>query len=1014
MVTHGLSGQDGSARTALRIVFGHAAIAMALYGGMLLLALYVGHVFDRAHRQAVEDASGAMHVRLAAARIDTEFETAVDHLLVLARNSGVLGLAEADTVMNRVGAGRAFAALAGEVGRIFRLRFWNPAGQEIIRTERSPGGVETTLYDRHPADPARFPGQALELARGSILISRLTLDLDDGRAVVAWRPAIRFTTPIHATDGKLSGLLSIDLDASALFDDLAAFAEGAGELIVLDEEGYWLAGGDPRRRWAFAFGRDDRFGLEHPDVWRSMQASSAGRVVDRGRAYIFTSVAVVTAAARALLDGHSPVRVGTERGETGRYWHVAWSAPVVTGSIVTQWSAWVFALFLIAGGVPILAFVYAHDRRKAAVAELRRNREFLETLVESIQVPIYFKDRHGRYLGCNAAWEAFRNIRRQDVIGKTSFDINPPEIAERHAREDSHLLGSGEAVQTVESKVQVRDQGLRDVLLTKAVFRDEHNAPAGIIAAVQDITERKQMEAAIRRAKEAAEEANAAKSGFLANMSHELRTPLNAIIGYSDMLLEDAEEEGDERYAADLRKIHTAGHHLLGVINDILDLSKIEAGRMDLQVEDVDVCEVTRSVATTAETLIRKNGNRFRLDCPAGLRPIRADSMRLRQILLNLLSNAAKFTEAGEIVLSVAVAGPSLVISVRDTGIGMTPAQMEKLFTAFTQADSSTTRRFGGTGLGLSITRRLAEMMQGKVEVTSEYGVGSCFSVVLPYAGHATGHLPARPESQPSLPVPSGTGRHTVLVIDDDAYARELLARYLAHEGYQVATAGTGEDGLALVRRLKPDAITLDVLMPGSSGWEVLESLKADPATAEIPVIMCTIVDDRGRGISLGAVEHLTKPIDRSSLISTLAKHVPAGRASCALVVDDSPTARDLIVRTLRDLGHRVASAENGREALERIAQQVPDFIILDLMMPEMDGFEFLTRLREKGEYRSIPVIVVTAKELTAEDRAQLERDASRVIAKGPAGVEVLLEEVRRSIATAASASQSLKEPANA
>jgi signal transduction histidine kinase/CheY-like chemotaxis protein len=492
------------------------------------------------------------------------------------------------------------------------------------------------------------------------------------------------------------------------------------------------------------------------------------------------------------------------------------------------------------------------------------------------------------------------------------------------------------------------------------------------------------------------------KSEFLANMSHELRTPLNAIIGYSEMLEEEAREVGQETFIADLGKIQFAGKHLLGLINNVLDLSKIEAGKMDLFLERVDIATVVREVASTIRPLVLDKGNTLKVVCPDGIGAMRADVTKLRQALLNLLSNANKFTDGGTVTLTVEheadEARPLVVFRVADTGIGMTPAQVERIFQAFTQADASTTRKYGGTGLGLAITRSFCEMMGGDVAVESRPGQGSTFTIRLPADGVDQAALaPARPAAVAADP---GSGRAGwALVIDDDAAARELLQRVLVAEGFRVTTAGGGEEGLRLARRLHPSIITLDVMMPGMDGWAVLAALKTDPALAEIPVLVVTIVDDRNLGFSLGAADYLTKPVDRERLVGALARYRKAGSSQPVLVVDDDPVTRAVIRRTVEKEGWPVAEAENGRLALQRVSEQIPALILLDLMMPEMDGFQFLAELRALEYGRTIPVVVLTAKDLSPEERRRLTGAVETILQKGIANREVIVAEIRTLLA---------------
>ena len=489
------------------------------------------------------------------------------------------------------------------------------------------------------------------------------------------------------------------------------------------------------------------------------------------------------------------------------------------------------------------------------------------------------------------------------------------------------------------------------------------------------------------------------KSQFVANMSHELRTPLNAIIGLTEMMVTNAPRFGTEKALEPLRRVHRAGTHLLGLINQVLDLSKIEAGKLELTPEVISLPPLIDEVIGTARQLAEQNKNTLTTECPPNLPPITVDPMRLRQILLNLLSNACKFTKEGDVSLQVTQAerqGKAWIdIAVRDTGIGMTLEQIGKLFQEFTQADASTARKFGGTGLGLAITQKLCRMMGGDIAVSSEIGKGSVFTVTLP-GGKAKDPAKDTAAADGAPLDEAASGRDVVLVIDDDATARELITHHLRQEGYRVVTASGGLDGIKKAKELRPIAITLDVMMPDLDGWTVLSALRRDPQLVDIPVIMATIAQEPQRAATLGAVGYITKPIDHDRFVTLLKRFAVPTRASRILVVDDDPVQRERVRQWLEGQRWTVAEAENGNAALAQLRQQPPDLILLDLMMPELDGFQLVKLLQDSAEWREIPVIVITARDLSAADRTRLNSGIKTVLVKDTFNPTQLIEKIHQ------------------
>lgn len=636
----------------------------------------------------------------------------------------------------------------------------------------------------------------------------------------------------------------------------------------------------------------------------------------------------------------------------------------------------------------------------------------IHSIVDSAADGLVTVNERGAIDSFNGSAERMFAYRAHEVIGKNLATLLAGEERDWDLAEIQQRLNAGEATLLgTRPEVECKRQDGGTFPAELAVAEAKGNGLRVFTASFYDLTRRKQAEEELRKARDAAEQANRAKDHFLATMSHELRTPLNAIKGYSEMWEEEARETGNDQLRDDLQKIIANAKHLRTLIDDILDWAKIGAGKIEPFPETFDVAAMIRDTVATIRPIIEKPGNRLEVVTAGELETMHSDVTRIRQCLLNLLSNAGKFTKQGTITLEVRREKASgtdwVTFIVRDSGIGMTPEQLSRMFKPFEQADASTTRVYGGTGLGLAISQKLSQMMGGTIDVASVAGQGSTFTMRLPAEIRAATPPPAPQPVPPGLiAAPPGA---TILVVDDDPTVCNILERFLTGEGFHVVTCNRGEDVVRLAKEVRPQAITLDVLMPNMDGWSVLAALKNDRHLADIPVVMLSIVDDRNLGYALGASEYLTKPLDRDRLIAALKKYCKSPQPGLALVVEDEATTRDILRRVLEKDGWEVEEAPNGRMALDCVRNRKPALILLDLMMPEMDGFEFIAELRQDAEAKAIPVVVLTAKELTREDRLFLNGSlllsgcVKRVMHKGKFSRDELLREVRNLVSVASS-----------
>ena len=576
-----------------------------------------------------------------------------------------------------------------------------------------------------------------------------------------------------------------------------------------------------------------------------------------------------------------------------------------------------------------------------------------------------------------------------------------PADRERIARETTAAVQQNVPYDT-EYRVSWPDGSERVLASRGQVYRDTNGKAPRMTGVCWDITERRLM-AEQRQAREAAEAANRAKSTFLASMSHELRTPLNAIIGFSELLESHTFGNLNERQQRYVTNVLTSGRHLLQLINDILDLSKVEAGHMELALSEFDIGTALRETRTIVGALAAKKHLSLEVEVEDGIPALTADQSKFKQILYNLLSNAIKFTPEGDRIrvtvrmaseVGVKQGGRWIEVAVADTGIGLKPEDQERIFGKFEQVDSEYGREQQGTGLGLALTRNFVELHGGWIWVESELGKGSIFRFVLPLTQETV--TPAVVDANSEV-VHGPVSGPLVLVVEDDSKAGDLLTQHLNRAGYRVARASNGDQAIALARNLRPDGITLDVLLPDQDGLKILAQLKALPETQAIPVVIVSISEDRELGFSLGAVDWQVKPVNPDDFLASVRRALNGteeAETSTVLVVDDEAPTVELLTDLLTTQGFRVLAARDGRQGIAMARHERPNLIVLDLLMPELTGFDVVRELRQYPESREIPILIFSVMDLTSEERERLRGSVQAIVTKGAMGD--LLRELAR------------------
>lgn len=672
------------------------------------------------------------------------------------------------------------------------------------------------------------------------------------------------------------------------------------------------------------------------------------------------------------------------------------------------------------------------ERQSILYNSPEQSKEHLTKIINTSADMIMVTDRDGYITECNYAGENMLGYKRTELIGTRASEYwgSPEErrrVVERLSQEGK--------ITNYETRLRRKDGRYIDISLSIAVLMDDSGNMSGTVGISKDITEKKRYEEDLRLLNEKLEDkviertgeleaanrelekSNKLKSQFIANMSHELRTPLNSIIGFSETLLELPVGNLNEKQERYIHRIYSSGKHLLHLINNLLDLAKIEAGRFSLVYEEFRLSSVIEDAVSVVEPLAKKKELSVSYKVDEAIGTVTADKVKFKQILYNLLSNAVKFTpERGAISLDAGLltgqeceayginsSQKLMRISVKDTGIGISPEDMDKIFDEFEQADSSFTRRHEGTGIGLSLTKKLVEMHGGLIWAESAAGEGSTFSFIIPVL-HEVPAIAGTKEKEskavfPGEATPDADHKNVILIVEDDLATSELLTTHLSEAGYHVAHAYNGAEAIKKATMIKPFAIILDIMLPEKDGWEVLQEIRSQSETKDIPVVIYSVIDNRELGFALGATDYITKPIDRNTLLSRLKElglsKQKLQRVINIMVVDDNPDAVELIASMLEPEGFKVVRAYSGSDALRMVEEIKIDMIFLDLMMPDMDGFEVIQRLKDVPSTRDIPIFIVTAKDITYEDRLLLAGQIEKIYQKSQFTKDDFVEQIK-------------------
>lgn len=645
------------------------------------------------------------------------------------------------------------------------------------------------------------------------------------------------------------------------------------------------------------------------------------------------------------------------------------------------------------------------DRIKVQQIEQENNQKMQTVLSNIISGVLVIDANTHEIIDSNPVSESLIGLPKEKIIGK--------ECHEFICKAENGRCPITDLKQNIDKseRVLINIRG-EEIPILKTVVPSNFFGRDVLIESFVDMTEIKEAEQSLVEAKLTAESANRSKSDFLATMSHELRTPLNSIIGFSDLIIGGSVGDTTDMQRKFLGNVSKSGNHLLSLINNILDISKIEAGKMELELELFSLDETMIEVKQLIPPLADKKRLNIEFHIDRKLAQIYADKIKFKQILFNLISNAIKFTpDGGKIDISANIEGDKALFTVKDTGIGIAEENMSKLFDPFMQIDSAINRHYEGTGLGLALVKKFLELHKGNIWVDSALGKGTTFSFELPLKGNLNQNYIENSiedidtiQNETVLPLPAilepenSTGDEPlILVVEDDDGSRELLEFTLVNEGYRVASAASGKEALELANSMDPFAITLDIMMPGMDGWDVIKYLKQENGTQDIPIIITSMIDEKKMGIIWGAVEYFIKPIEKEVLLTTLdrLKEKVSKHSLKVLVVDDEMVMVDLISEMLKGDEFEVLTANGGQKAIDMALKDNPDVIILDLMMPNVSGYDVIHALKHRGETIDIPIIICSAKDIEMSEKRELQNNVTHIFQKGMLSKETLIESIR-------------------